>query len=148
MPYAFAAHFAPQQMQAAFGIYRREFKPSGQLSEPYTMACVNVIAADTDEEAQYLASSAYQAFLGIVRNQREQLQPPVHNMQEIWNELEEAQIKQMLSASFIGSPHTIKKDIEGFIEATGINELMANAHIYDLDAKLHSYKLLKEVMER
>jgi luciferase family oxidoreductase group 1 len=147
MPYAFAAHFAPQQMQAAFSIYHNEFRPSEQLGEPYTMACVNVIAADTDDEAQYLASSAYQAFLGIVRNKREQLQPPVRNMQEMWNELEEAQIKQMLSASFIGSPDTIRKDIESFIKATGINELMANAHIYDLNAKLHSYELLKEVME-
>lgn len=146
MPYAFAAHFAPQQMQTAFNIYRNEFKPSEQLNEPYTMACVNVIAADTDKEAQYLATSAYQAFLGIVRNKREQLQPPVDNMHEIWTELEEAQIKQMLSASFIGSPATLQKNLQEFVHLTGINELMANAHIYDPQARQYSYKLLKEVM--
>jgi len=147
MPYAFAGHFAPQQMQTAFAIYRKEFRPSEQLNEPYTMACVNVIAADTDEESQYLATSLYQAFLGIIRNKRGLLQPPVHNIHEIWDELEEAQVKHMLSGSFIGSPPTLRKEIQHFIEASGINELMASAHVYDLDAKLHSYKLLSEVMQ-
>jgi len=147
MPYAFAGHFAPQQMQTAFAIYRQEFRPSAQLNEPYTMACVNVIAADTDDEAQYLATSVYQAFLGIIRNKRQLLQPPVGNMHEMWNELEEAQVKQMLSGSFIGRPATLQKDIRHFIEVSGINELMASAHIYDFDAKLHSYDLLGEIMQ-
>lgn len=147
MPYAFAGHFAPQQMQTAFAIYRNEFRPSAQLDEPYTMACVNVIAADTDDEAQYLATSAYQAFLGIIRDKRDLLQPPVHNMEEIWNEVEEAHVKQMLSASFIGSPARLEKNIQEFIELTGINELMANAHIFDHEARMHSYKLLSEVMK-
>ena len=146
MPYAFAGHFAPQQMQTSFAIYRKEFRPSAQLDEPYTMACVNVIAADTGEQAQYLATSLYQAFLGIIRNKRGLLQQPVHNMQEVWNDLEEAQVKQMLSGSFIGSPATLQKDIQHFIEVSGINELMASAHIYDFNAKLHSYELLAEVM--
>lgn len=146
MPYAFAGHFAPQQMQTAFAIYRNEFRPSAQLEEPYTMACVNVIAADTEEEAQSLATSAYQAFLGIIRDKRQLLQPPVHNMDELWTEQEEAQVKHMLSASFIGSPAAIEKNIRQFVELTGIDELMANAHIYDHEARMHSYKLLKEVM--
>ena len=134
-------------MQTAFAIYRQEFRPSAQLNEPYTMACVNVIAADTDDEAQYLATSVYQAFLGIIRNKRQLLQPPVRNMHEMWNELEEAQVKQMLSGSFIGRPATLQKDIRHFIEVSGINELMASAHIYDFDAKLHSYDLLGEIMQ-
>lgn len=146
MPYAFAGHFAPQQMQTAFSIYRNEFRPSVQLDEPYTMACVNVIAADTDDEARYLATSAYQAFLGIIRDKRDLLQPPVRNMKEIWNEQEEAHVKQMLSASFIGSPATLEKNIQEFIELTGINELMANAHIFDHEARMYSYKLLSDVM--
>ena len=147
LPYAFAGHFAPQQMEAAFTIYRKQFQPSQQLQEPYTMACVNVIAADTNDEAQFIATSAYQAFLGIVRNKRDLLQPPVNDMKTIWNELEEAQIKQMLSGSVIGNPATISLRLEAFIRQMGINELMAAAHIYDLDAKLHSYKLLKEIMK-
>jgi len=147
MPYAFAAHFAPQQMTTAFSIYRNEFRPSSQLGEPYTMACVNVIAANKDEEAHYLATSAYQAFLGIIRDKRDLMQPPVKNMNELWNEVEEAQVKHMLSASFIGGPATLAKNIQAFVERTGINELMANAPIFDHDAKLHSYKLLTEVMK-
>ena len=147
MPYAFAGHFAPHQMEAAFAIYRRNFKPSLQLAKPYMMACVNVIAADTDEEAQYLASSAYQAFLGIIRNNRQLLQPPVLNMNKLWNEFEEAHIKAMLSRSFIGSANTVEAGIQQFIAQTGVNELMVNAHIFDLNAKLHSYELLAEIME-
>ncbi len=147
MPYAFAGHFAPQQMREAFAIYRQQFKPSAQLEQPYMMACVNVIAADTDEEAHYLATSAYQAFLGIIRGHRELLQPPVKNMNAIWNEYEEAHVKGMLSSSFIGSAATIEEGIQSFIAQTGIDELMVNAHIFDLGAKLHSYGLLSELME-
>ncbi len=147
MPYAFAGHFAPQQMQAAFSIYRQNFQPSAQWQEPYMMACVNVIAADTDEEANYLATSAFQAFLGIIRGTRELLQPPVKNMNDIWNEYEKAHVMQMLAGSFIGSAATIEKGIQQFVAQTGINELMVNAHIFDMEAKLHSYELLAEVME-
>ncbi len=146
LPYAFAAHFAPQQMQSAFNIYRQQFQPSPSLQQPYTIACVNVIAADTDDEAQYLATSAYQAFLGIVRNKRDLLQPPVSNMNEIWNQFEEAQIKQMLSASFIGSASTVEKALQTFIAKTSIDELMVNAHIFDFKAKLHSYEMVSEIM--
>jgi len=146
MPYAFAGHFAPLQMEAAFAIYRKEFKPSPQLQQPYVMACVNVIAADTDDEAHYIATSAYQAFLGIIRNKRDLLQPPVQDMHSLWNAYEEAQLKQMLSASFIGNMETVKEGIQQFINRTGIDELMAAAHIYNPVAKLHSYKLLSEVM--
>ncbi|MDQ2752424.1 MAG: MsnO8 family LLM class oxidoreductase, partial [Bacteroidota bacterium] len=147
MPYAFAAHFAPQQMEAAFAIYRQQFKPSIQMSQPYIMACVNVIAADSDEESHYIATSAYQAFLGIIRGHRELLQPPVKNMSSIWNEYEEAHVKAMLSSSFIGSADTINKGIQNFIARTGINELMVNSHIFDPIAKLHSYELLGKVMK-
>ncbi len=146
MPYAFAGHFAPQQMQAAFSIYRKNYQPSANWPQPYMMACVNVIAADTDKEAHYLATSAYQAFLGIIRNSRELLQPPVENMDAIWTDYEKAHVMHMLAGSFIGSANTIHRDIRQFVDTTGINELMVNAHIFDLDAKLHSYELVAEVM--
>ena len=147
IPYAFAGHFAPQQLDAAFGIYQKNFKPSLQLAQPYMMACVNVIAADTDDEAQYLATSAYQAFLGIIRNNRQLLQPPVRNMDMLWNAYEEAQVKSMLSQSFIGSTATVAGGIGQFVAGTGVHELMVNAHIFDFDARLHSYELLAEIME-
>jgi len=146
MPYSFAGHFAPQQMQSAFNIYRQQFQPSKTLQQPYTMACTNVIMADSDEEAQYIATSAYQAFLGIVRNKRELLPPPVKNINALWNDYEALQIKERLSCSFIGSAATVHPVLQRFIALTGINELMAAAHIFDINAKLHSYKLLAEVM--
>ena len=146
MPYAFAGHFAPQQMQSAFNIYRQQFQPSKSLQQPYTMACTNVIMADTDEEAQYIATSAYQAFLGIVRNKRELLPPPVKSMNALWNDYEALQIKERLSCSFIGSAVTVQPALQRFIASTGVNELMAAAHIFDTDAKLHSYELFAEVM--
>lgn len=147
MPYAFAGHFAPQQLETALAIYRKNFNPSQQLAQPYMMVCVNVIAADTDDEAQYLATSAYQAFLGIIRNKRQLLQPPVRNMHTLWNPYEEAQVKAMLSHSFIGSAETVAEGIRQFVARTGIHELMVNAHIFDFGARLHSYELLAEVME-
>jgi luciferase family oxidoreductase group 1 len=146
MPYAFAGHFAPQQMQSAFNIYRQQFQPSKALQQPYTMACTNVILADSDEEAQYIATSAYQAFLGIVRNKRELLPPPVKNMNGLWNDYEALQIKERLSCSFIGSAAAVQPALQRFIASTGVNELMAAAHIFDSNAKLHSYKLFAEVM--
>lgn len=148
MPYAFAGHFAPQQMLTAFKIYRQKFQPSATLQKPYTMTCANVIMADTDDEAEYIATSAYQAFLGMVRNKRELLQPPVKNMDALWNEYESAQIKERLSCSFIGSAASVQPAMQRFIATTGINELMAAAHIYDINAKLHSYELLAEVMNK
>lgn len=147
MPYAFAGHFAPAQMQTAFSIYKNEFKPSPQLSEPYIMACANAIAAATDKEAHFLATSAYQAFVGIVRDKRQLLQPPVNNMDDLWNEFEEAQVKQMLSGSFIGSASTLEENIKSFVAQTGIDELMINAHVYDFEAKKNSYKIVSEVMK-
>jgi alkanesulfonate monooxygenase SsuD/methylene tetrahydromethanopterin reductase-like flavin-dependent oxidoreductase (luciferase family) len=110
------------------------------------MACVNVIASDTDDEAQYLATSGYQAFLGIMRGKPVLLQPPVKNMNAIWNEYEAAQIKERLSGSFIGSAATVEKGLQKFVAKTHINELMVTAHIFDFNAKLHSYELLSEVM--
>ncbi|MEP6465169.1 MAG: LLM class flavin-dependent oxidoreductase [Parafilimonas sp.] len=146
LPYAFAGHFAPQQMEAAFAIYQKQFQPSHQLQQPYMMACLNVIVADTDDEAEYIATSSYQAFLGIIRGKRNLLQPPVKDMNAIWNEMEAAQIKQTFSASVVGSAGTVEQKLEKFIAHTGINELMVAAHVYDFNAKLHSYKLLSEIM--
>jgi len=133
-------------MEAAFTIYQKQFQPSPQLQQPYMMACLNVIVADTDDEAEYIATSGYQAFLGIIRGKRNLLQPPVKNMNAIWNEMEAAQIRQTFSASIIGSVQTVDQKLKKFISRTGIDELMVAAHIYDFNAKLHSYELLAEVM--
>lgn len=146
LPYAFASHFAPAQFEAAIQLYRQTFRPSESLKKPYVMACVNMIAADTDQEANKLATSLYQMFLGIVSGDRKLLQPPVDNMDELWTEYEKAMASQMLSLSFIGTPEKIKKEMQNFINQTRIDEIMVISNIYEQQAKLHSYELFAELM--
>lgn len=147
LPYAFASHFAPAQFEAAIQLYRKNFRPSESLDKPYVMACVNMIAADTDQVAGKLATSLYQMFLGIVSGNRKLLQPPVDNMDELWTEYEKAMASQMLAFSFIGAPEKIKKEMQEFINQTRIDEIMVISNIYDQQAKLHSYELFAEVMK-
>ena len=146
LPYAFATHFAPAQFYAASEIYQQTFRPSEHLKKPYMMACVNVIVADSDEEANKLATSLYQMFIGIITGRRTRLQPPVENMDDLWNDYEKEAAKQMLEFSFIGNEETLKKGLKGFLKKSGINELMAITNIYSQEAKLHSYKLLAGIM--
>ncbi|MFC3198039.1 LLM class flavin-dependent oxidoreductase [Parapedobacter deserti] len=146
LPYAFAAHFAPAQFRTAIALYKQHFKPSPQLDKPYVLACVNVIAADTDEEAHVLATSMYRMFLGIVTNTRRPLSPPVPSMDPYWSPEVEAAVRQMTACTFIGSDKTLAAQLSRFIEETGINELMTTSNIYDQGARLKSYRILKEVL--
>jgi luciferase family oxidoreductase group 1 len=147
LPYAFASHFAPAQFLSAINLYRQTFRPSAHLKTPYVMACVNVIAADTDTEANRLATSLYQMFIGIVSGRRKLLQPPVDSMDNIWSEYESELVSQMLSFSFLGSPDTIIKDMQEFVKQTQVDEVMAISNIYDQKAKLHSYQLFADLMK-
>ncbi|MEO7834940.1 MAG: LLM class flavin-dependent oxidoreductase, partial [Ginsengibacter sp.] len=116
------------------------------LDKPYVLSCVNVIAADTDAEAEKLATSLFQMFLGIITGIRKGLQPPVDSMEGIWTEYQKEALDQMLSLSFIGSPKTIKKDLKDFVDQTKIDEIMIISNIYDQQAKLHSYELFAKIM--
>jgi luciferase family oxidoreductase group 1 len=147
LPYAFASHFAPAHFREAIEIYRDNFRPSAQLREPYVMACVNVVAADTDEEAARLATSVKQMFMGVITGKRQLLQPPVDSMEGVWNVLEEEAVMQMLAYSFIGSKEKIKAMLSDFVRETGINEIMATTHIYDHQAKLKSFHLFAEALK-
>ena len=109
LPYAFASHFAPNYFLEAIALYRKNFKPSRHLSEPYVMACVNVVAADTDAEAERLSTSVKQMFMGIVTGKRKLLQPPVDNMDTIWNVFEKEAVMGMMTYAFIGGPEKLKK---------------------------------------
>lgn len=141
LPFAFASHFAPTHLHDALKIYRSYFKPSRFLQEPYAMACVNVIAADTDEEAHYLATSFYQMALGMFRNTRKPLPPPVQSMDGIWTEMEELGIYQMTHYSFFGSIDTVRKSLQTFLDSTNVDEVMIATHAYDVDAKMKSMEL-------
>jgi len=147
LPYAFASHFAPTYFMEAIKLYRDNFQPSEHLSQPYVLACVNVIAADTDQEAERLSTSVKRMFMGIVTGRRSLLQPPVDSMDDIWNIYEEQAVNQMLTYLFIGGPDKLAHDLSAFAEKTGVNEIMATSHIYDHQARLKSYQLFSEVFK-
>lgn len=144
LPYAFASHFAPQQMLPALDIYRKNFKPSKQQEQPYVMVGTQLVAAETDEEADFLASSMKRSFLGIVTGRRELLQPPTNDLgYENWGIIKN-QIDQMLAFSLVGGRETIDRKLDEMLTLTAADELMASSHIYDHDARLQSYRILAE----
>lgn len=142
LPFAFASHFAPAYLQDALKIYRDTFKPSAKLKQPYALACVNVIAAETDEEAQRLATSFYRLALGIIRNTRKPLQPPVDSMDPYWEEHEKAAVMQMMTYSFIGNAATVHKGLQSFLADTGVDEIMVASYVYDNEQKIRSYEMI------
>lgn len=147
LPYAFASHFAPRQLQAALQIYRQNFRPSEQLKAPYTMACINVIAADKEQEAQWLATSFYQLAVGILRGTTRPLQPPLKDMSSVWHEQEEAAVRQMMAYTFIGDSEKLRVSLHDFLQDTAVDELMVVSHIFDHEARLRSYELLARLVE-
>ncbi|GAB3019112.1 LLM class flavin-dependent oxidoreductase [Niabella terrae] len=148
LPYAFAAHFAPRMLEEAAAIYRAEFQASSYLSQPYFMVCVNTIIAATDEQAQYLSTSLYQTFIGVLTNNRKALQPPVESMEGLWNEEIRYHLNNMLSASFIGSPTTVAPALKGFIDRLQIDEIIASAALYDMEDRKNAYRMLKEILDQ
>ncbi len=145
LPYAFASHFAPAHLHDALRLYHSHFEVSKQLAKPYTMACVNVVIAESDEEAEYLATSMKLFMLNVIRNTRKPLSPPVKNMDGLWNPMEEAHISQMMKYSFIGSKETVRENLASFVAETQIDEIIAVAHIYDQTARLLSFELLSQI---
>jgi luciferase family oxidoreductase group 1 len=147
LPFAFASHFAPTYLEDALEIYKKNFKPSAVLQQPYAMACVNMILADTDEEAQSLATSFYQLALGLFRNTRKPLPPPVPSMEGIWSEQERMGVQHMMYYSFIGSPATVEPAIRTFIDSTGISELMITSHMFDVEKRKRSMQMAMDMLK-
>jgi luciferase family oxidoreductase group 1 len=146
LPYAFASHFAPAQMMDAIRVYRERFQPSEQLDEPYVMLGYNCIAADTDEEAQLLATSVQQAFVALRTGNPTQLPPPRPGFAESLPMGARAMLDQVLSVSAIGSPATVKTAVKAYVARTKPDELMVTSQIYDHSARVRSYELLAEAV--
>lgn len=146
LPYAFASHFAPAHFLTAINIYRQNFQPSAHLKKPYVMACVNVVAAQTDREAERLATSLKQFFVGIITGKRKRLQPPIDNLGNMWSIYEEEAANQMLAVSFIGGPEKLKQSFNAFLDQTQIDEVMVTSHIFDHQARLDSYQIFRDVL--
>lgn len=148
LPYSFAAHFAPAQLFNAFDIYTRNFKPSPSLSKPRKMVCVNIVAAETDEEAQHLATSMIRLYIGVVTNNRMPIQPP-QPLPQIYYQHKELKymIDNMMAGTFIGSVETLRKTLLPFLTKTQADEIMITCYVFDQEAKMKSLKLTKEVFE-
>ncbi|MFC7060958.1 LLM class flavin-dependent oxidoreductase [Halobacillus seohaensis] len=146
LPFSFASHFSPNNTMGALDLYRRNFQPSSTLDEPHVMVGVNVIAADSDEEAERLATSLYQQFLNLIRNTNMLLQPPVDDMNEIWIEQEKQALQQQLGASIIGGPEKVRAELQNFLNDTQADEMMVISQIYDHDARLRSYEIVADIM--
>ena len=141
LPYAFASHFAPAQMMQAVALYRQQFKPSARLAEPHVMLGFNVFAADTDEEAQFCATSMQQAFVALRSGRPGQLQPPKAGYRESLGPQESTLLDSVLSCAAIGSRETVRRELLAFIERTGADELMITSQIFDHAARLRSYEI-------
>lgn len=145
LPYAFASHFAPGELMRALHTYRTQFRPSAQLDKPYAMVAVNVIAADTDKEAQRLFTSIKQQFLYIRRGKARQMQPPVDDLTALWPDYELAGVEQALRCSAVGSSETVQRGLASFIEQTQANELIISAPVFDHEARKQSLTITAEI---
>jgi len=147
LPYAFASHFATTHLWEALDIYRTEFQPSKDLKKPYVMAGVNIIIADTDEEAERLATSLIRMIVGIFTGKRDYVQPPTAMTSDLREVMQNPQVHQMLKYSFIGSKATVKAQVKEFMEQTKADELIAVTNIYDIKDRIRSYELFSEIMK-
>jgi len=147
LPYAFASHFAPAQMMDAIALYRARFKPSSRLDKPHVMLGFNVFAADTDDEARYLATSWQQSFVNLRTGRPGRLPPPVEGYVEALPPQGRELLDHVLSCAAIGAPDTVADQVRAFIERTGADELMLTCNMYEHSARLRSYEIVAGLIE-
>lgn len=145
LPFVFASHFAPDEMDDAIKIYHANFKASSQLEEPYVIICINVVCAQTNEEAQYLATTELQKFLYLQRGDNKQLSKPTKDMNSLWENWEEKSIRHKTRESIWGTPVFVKEKLENLIVRTGANEIMINSMIHNPKDRIKSYELISKV---
>lgn len=148
LPYAFASHFAPQQMMQAIELYRTTFQPSPHLAKPYVMLGYNVFAADSTAQAHFLASSAQQSFVNLRTGRPGRLPPPVPDYVENASPEIKALIQNVLACTAIGDSDQVAQQISEFVQRTGADELMITSNIFDHQARLYSYEILADVHAR
>ena len=147
LPFAFAAHFAPQELYPALRLYRQRFQASQWLERPYAMVGLPVIAADTDQEAQHQATSTYMRFLQLIRGEPFLTAPPVESMEGRWSPDEKMVVKSKMGALICGGPETIRRDLAAFIESTQADELMVASDTFNHADRLRSYEIVADAMK-
>ncbi|WP_419095811.1 LLM class flavin-dependent oxidoreductase [Halalkalibacter suaedae] len=145
LPFAFASHFSPENTIPALTLYRDQFTPSTSLQKPNAMVGLNIIAANTDQEAELLASSMKQSFLNLIRNKPTMLQPPNEHIEQQMSQYERTILEKQLSMSIIGGPETVRTKLQSLIDQTQADELMINTQIYDQQARLRSFEIVADV---
>ena len=142
LPYAFASHFAPRYLHEALRVYREHFRPSAVLERPYAMVGVPLIAAPSDEEAEFLATTAYQRVLALVRGQSIVLRPPLPSMAGRWLPHEQEAVGNFLGLAVIGGPEKVRARLETLLEQTGADELIFTCDVYEHADRLRSFEIL------
>jgi len=145
LPFAFAAHFAPDYLYAAARVYREQFRPSEALQRPYFMVAVQIIAAETEEAAHRLFTTPQQRFLRLIRNQPVELLPPVDSMDSIWQDWERSAVESKLGAAIAGSDATVKTSLQKLVEDTGADEVIVVTDTYEQADRLDSYRRVAEI---
>ena len=148
LPFAFAAHFAPDLLEAASRLYRENFRPNEGLRQPWLMVGVQVIAAETDAEARHLFTTPQQRFLRLIRNQPVELLPPVDSMDAVWSDWERTLVENKLRAAIVGSEDTVQAGLERLIATTGADEVIVVTDTWDHAARLESYRRVAQVAAR
>lgn len=148
LPFGFAAHFSPHNTLPAMRIYRESFRPSEVLDQPYALVCLNVFAAETYEEAEYIATSSKQQFLSLIRGNPGKLPRPVKDMDEVWSPMEKAAVMQQLAGTIIGNPDQVEEELSAFTEQTQAQELMVVSNAHDFNQRLKTYEIIAERMIR
>lgn len=145
LPFAFAAHFAPDALLDALDVYRGGFTPSAYLEKPYAMVALNIVVGDSEAEARHLFTSLEQQFLNLLRGEPRQLPPPVASMEALWSPAERAHVQRATRYAIVGSPGLVAERMRLFVERTGADEVVATAHIHDQAARLRSFDLLADI---
>jgi luciferase family oxidoreductase group 1 len=145
LPFAFAAHFAPEYLYAAARLYRQSFRASEALQRPYMMVAVQVIAAETDASARRLFTTPQQRFLRLIRNEPVELLPPIDSMDGLWNDLERAAVENKLGAAIVGSSATVRAGLEKLVTDTSADEVIVVTDTYEHEDRLRSYERVAQV---
>lgn len=144
LPFAFASHFAPDQLFQALHLYREKFQPSARLEKPYAMVCINVVAADSERDARFLFTSQQQQFINLHRGKPGPLPAPVENMDNLWSPSEQYGVQQALSMSLVGDADKVRHGLAGLMRETQADEIMVNGQIFDTEARLRSFAIAME----
>ncbi len=148
LSFAFAAHFAPDNLEPAVMLYRQNFRPSATLKEPYVMAGIPVIAAETNAEAQRLFTTPQQRFLALIRNQPVEVKPPVESMDRLWNPMEREAVEARLHAAIVGSPDTVKTKLQALVDRVGIDEILVVTDTFDTEDRLFTYQAAADAAKK